>query len=74
MTDTFDPILSNISVTYNGAAWTTPANYTYNEATGVFATVPGQIVVPAASYVQDTVTGAWRTIPATVTLRVTGVV
>ena len=47
ITDTFNPILTGITVTYNGNAWTAPASYTYNEATGEFATVAGQITVPA---------------------------
>lgn len=41
ITDTFDPALSEITVTYNGTTWTTPENYTYDEATGLFTTVPG---------------------------------
>ena len=72
ITDLFNPALSNISVVYNGTAWTEPANYTYNEMTGLFTTVPGQITVPAASYVQDSVTGVWTIIPGSSTLTVTG--
>ena len=74
VTDTFDPILSNISVTLNGEVWQSPANYTYNETTGLFQTVPGQITVPAATYVQDPVTGVWNVTPGTVTLTVTGII
>lgn len=74
VTDTFDPILSNITVTFNGTVWTEPANYTYNETTGVFTTVAGQITVPAATYVQDPVSGAWVIQPGVSTLRVTGTV
>ena len=33
ISDLFDPILDITSVTFNGAAWTEPENYTYNEAT-----------------------------------------
>ncbi len=73
VTDTFDPVLENIVVTYNGAVWTEPANYTYNETTGVFTTVPGQITVPAATYTQDA-SGAWLIQPAVVTLTVRGTV
>ena len=36
--DTFDPILSNIAVSYNGTALAAGTDYTYNEATGLFAT------------------------------------
>ena len=74
VTDTFDPILSDITVTYNGAVWTQPDDYTYNEATGEFATVAGQITVPAATFTQDPVTGVWATTPGEATLVVTGTV
>ncbi len=73
ITDTFDPILSNIAVTLNGAALPTSA-YTYNEATGEFATVAGQITVPAATYTQDPTTGAYTVTPGVTTLTVTGTV
>ncbi len=74
ITDTFDPILSDIVVTLDGDTLTEPDNYTYNEATGEFATVASQITVPAATYVQDPTTGAWIVTPGTVTLTVTGTV
>lgn len=74
LTDTFEPILNPISVTFNGTAWTEPINYTYDPSTGVFSTVPGQITVPAATYTQDPVTGAWRITPGVSTLVVTGTV
>lgn len=74
VTDTFNPILDNISVTFNGTAWTEPANYTYDESTGAFATVAGQITVPAASYTQDAQTGVWTVDPGVSVLTVTGTV
>lgn len=74
ITDSFDPILDISSVTFNGTAWTEPTNYTYNEATGAFATVAGQITVPAATYTQDPTTGEWLTQPGTAVLRVVGTV
>lgn len=58
ITDTFNPILSGLTVTFNGTAWTAPTNYTYNETTGLFATAAGQITVPAATFTQDPETGA----------------
>ena len=73
VTDIFDPVLSDISVTFNNEAWTEPVNYTYNEATGSFATVAGQITVPAATYSQDE-TGAWVVNPGVSVLRVTGTI
>lgn len=74
LTDTFDPILDPITVTFEGAVWTEPTNYTYDETTGVFSTIPGQITIPAATYTQDPITGAWRVTPGVTTLTVTGTV
>ena len=74
VTDTFNPILSDISVSYNSTTWTQGTNYTYNEATGEFVTIPGQITVPAATYTQDPETGVITVTPGTVTLTVTGTV
>lgn len=73
VTDTFNPILRGIAVTYNGTAWTEGTNYTYNAATGVFATLPGQITVPAASYSQNA-DGTFTVTPGTATLAITGTV
>lgn len=74
ITDTFDPILSNITVTYEGTAWAEGTNYTYDESTGLFETLAGEITVPAASFTQNPDTGEWVTSPGTVTLTVTGTV
>ncbi len=74
ITDNFDPILSISSVTFNGVTWTEPADYTYDEVTGAFATVAGQITVPAAAYTQDPTTGEWIVQPGTAVLRVIGTV
>ena len=74
ITDTFDPILSDLAVTFEGTAWAQGVQYNYTPATGVFATVPGQILVPAATYTQDPTTGAYSITPGTATLTVTGTV
>ena len=74
ITDTFDPILTALSVVYDGVAWTQGVQYNYNEATGLFTTVPGQITVPAATYTQDPVTGAYTLTPGIATLVVTGTI
>ena len=74
ITDTFDPVLSNLSVSFNGNAWSEGANYNYTETSGLFTTVPGQITVPAATYAQDPTTGAWIVTPGVGTLTVTGTV
>ena len=74
ITDTFDPILAALAVTFEGAAWTEGVQYNYNETTGLFTTVPGQILVPAATYTQDPVTGMFSVIPGIATLIVTGTI
>lgn len=74
ITDTFDPILTALAVTFDGAVWTQGVQYNYDETTGLFATVPGQITVPAATYTQDPVTGAYSVTPGVATLVVTGTI
>ena len=74
ITDDFDPILKNLTVSFNGTAWTEGVDYTYDETTGSFATIAGKVTVPAAEYVQDQVTGAWITNPGISTLIITGTV
>lgn len=73
VSDDFDPILTNISVSFNGAAWTRAVQYSYDETTGAFATLPGQITVPAASYTQNA-DGTWTIEPGTATLTVSGTI
>jgi len=74
ITDTFDPILTALAVTFNGVTWTQGVQYNYDETTGLFTTVPGQITVPAATYTQDPVTGAYTLTPGVATLVVTGTI
>ena len=74
VTDTFDPILTNITVTLNGVPLAPGTGYTYDEATGQFATVPGVVTVPAATFTQDPVTGAYTGVPGLATLVVTGTI
>ena len=73
VTDTFDPILDPVSVTFNGTPWVEGVNYTYNAATGEFATVAGEITVPAATYTQNP-DGTWAITPGVSTLTITGTV
>ncbi len=73
VTDTFDPILRNISVSLDGEVWTSPENYTYNSASGLFRTNEGQITVPAATYTTNS-NGSIEIVPGSVTLTVTGTV
>ena len=74
VTDNFDPILSDLAVTFNGAAWTEGVQYTYDDTAGVFATIPANITVPAATYTQNPATGAWSVVPGVSTLVVVGTV
>ena len=74
VTDTFDPVLTGITVTLNGTALAQGTGYTYDETTGAFSTVPGVITVPAAPYTQDPVTGIYTGTPGLATLTVTGTI
>lgn len=73
VTDTFGPILTDLTVTLDGVALTEGVDYTYNEATGEFATAASRITVPAATFVQAP-DGSWGVTPGTATLVVTGTV
>lgn len=74
VSDTFNPVLNPITVTLNGTTLAAGTDYTYDTATGVFATVPGKITVPAATFTQDTTTGVWTVTPGTSELVVSGTV
>lgn len=71
--DTFNPILSSLAVAFNDTAWAATTNYTYNQSTGEFASVAGQITVPAATYTQNT-DGSYTITPGVSTLTVTGTI
>ena len=73
LTDTFNPILNPITVTYNGVTWTEGVNYTYDPATGAFATLPGQITVPPATFTANP-DGTWTVTPGTAVITVVGTV
>lgn len=74
LTDTFNPILTDLTVLLNGTPLAQGTGYTYAITEGDFATVPGVITVPAATYTQDPVTGVWSVTPGTTTLTVTGTI
>ena len=73
VSDTFDPALSNITVTLNGVTLGA-GDYSYNEATGEFATTAGVVTVPAATYTQDPTTGEIVTTPGTAVITITGTI
>ena len=72
LTDTFNPVLTDLAVTMNGQVLAEGTGYTYDETTGEFATADGAITVPGAVYTQDEATGVWTTEPGTVTLTISG--
>ncbi len=72
--DLFNPILSDIIVSLDGNELTLGTGYSYNQATGAFATLNGQVTVPAATYTRDPATGAITTTPGVTVLTVTGTV
>ena len=74
VTDTFDPALTDIAVTLNGAPLTAGDDYTYDEAAGAFATVAGALSVPAATFTQDATTGVYTAEPGEAVLTVTGTI
>ena len=74
VTDIFNPALSGITVTLDGAPLALGTGYTYDETTGAFSTVPGVITVPAATYTQNPTTGAITTTPGVAVLTVNGTI
>lgn len=74
VSDTFAPALSNLEVTLNGTTLPEGTGYTYDETTGAFATVAGQITVPAATFTQDPTTGVVTTTPGVTILTVSGTI
>ena len=73
ITDTFNPVLSNITVTLDNAPLTEGTDYTYDSDTGVFQTVAGKITVPAAAFASDE-NGAWSITPGVAVLKITGTI
>lgn len=74
ITDIFNPILSNLTVSFNGSTLTENTDYTYDETTGTFVTTAGRITVPSATFTQDATTGEYITTPGISTLTITGTV
>lgn len=74
ISDVFNPVLSGISVTLDGATLAEGTGYTYDAVSGAFSTVSGVVTVPAATYTQDPATGTVTTTPGVAVLTVTGTV
>ncbi|MBQ1279063.1 MAG: DUF11 domain-containing protein [Clostridia bacterium] len=71
LTDTFDPALDLVSVTFNGTEWSAPLNYNYVATDGLFTTVAGAITVDAATYTQNP-DGSYTVTPGVSTLVIVG--
>ena len=74
ISDTFNPVLTGITVDLNGTELVSGTGYSYDPATGAFATLDGIVTVPAATFTQDPITGAITTTPGVTVLTVTGTV
>ena len=74
ITDTFNPILSNISAVFNSTPLGVNTDYTYYTATGLFQTLAGRITVPAATVTQNPTTGEYTVTPGVSTLVITGTI
>ncbi len=74
ISDLFDPILKDISVSLDGRPLAQGSGYSYNQSSGQFDTLPGVITVPAASYAQTASTGDWIVSPGEAVLTVTGTI
>lgn len=72
--DTFEPRLADLRAAFNGGPLTLNTDYTYDQATGVFATTPGTVTVPAAQFSRNERTGAVEITPSVSVLTVTGTI
>ena len=72
VSDIFDPALTDISVTLDGAPLA-DTSYIYNTETGEFSTVGGTITVPAATYSRDA-DGKLTVTPGYAVLKISGTV
>ncbi len=74
ITDTFNPIISNITATFNDTPWVQGVDYSYDQSTGVFISGSDRVTVEAASYDQDKTKGVVSVTPGTSTLVITGII
>lgn len=69
--DRFQPILFGLQAARDGVPWTLGTEYAYDEASGLFISLPGAITVPAAEYARGA-DGAWTVAPGRTVITVTG--
>lgn len=74
ITDMFDPILSNITATFNDKQWIAGTDFMYDTSTGLFTSAANRVTVDAATYTQDQNTGVVTVEPGTSTLVITGTI
>ena len=74
ITDVFNPIISNITASFNGTPWTEGTDFTYDLTTGLLTTSQDKVTVSAAQYSQDDITGEIGITPGTSTLVITGTI
>lgn len=74
ISDTFNPVLTGITVDLNGTELVAGTGYTYDATTGAFTTLDGVVTVPAATYTQDPTTGVITTTPGVTVLTISGTV
>lgn len=74
VSDLFDPILKDITVTLDGETLSAGTDYTYDAASGQFDTAAGRITVPAAVFAQTLSDGSWTVTPGEAVLTVQGTV
>lgn len=74
LSDTFNPVLSDITAVLDSRTLVNTTDYTYNSTTGVFNTTAGVITVPAATFTQDATSGAVIVTPGVATLTISGTV
>ena len=73
VTDNFDPILENLTVTLDGTVLAEGTGYTYNAATGAFSSAPSVITVPAATFARNA-DGTIAVTPGEAVLTVSGTI
>lgn len=73
LTDTFNPILSNVTASVDSNPLILNTDYVYNADTGELATITGHLTVPAGTITQDS-NGVVKVTPGSITVVVTGTV
>lgn len=73
LTDVFQPVLQNLTVTLDGQPLTEGVDYAYDEDTGSFETAEG-VLFTAAAVSTQTADGSWQTVPSEQVLTVTGTI